>query len=93
VTTVMIAAALLLFFDGVAGGRGWLANRRAAAQYRQELQALEASRARNAAARDEAWRLKHDPAAIEEAARRELGLVKPGEKVFIVRDAEKAAKK
>ena len=26
------------------------------------------------------------PAAIEEVARRELGLIKPGEKVFIIKD-------
>ena len=33
--------------------------------------------------RNEARRLREDPTAIEELARRELGLIKPGEKVFI----------
>ena len=33
-----------------------------------------------------ARRLREDPAAIEEQARRELGLIKPGEVLFIVND-------
>jgi len=31
-------------------------------------------------------RLREDPSAVEEIARRELGLIKPGEVVFILRD-------
>ena len=38
------------------------------------------------AAREEARRLREDPSAIEDLARRELGLIKPGEKLFIVKD-------
>jgi cell division protein FtsB len=34
-----------------------------------------------------ARRLREDPSAIESVARRDLGLIKPGEKVFIVKDA------
>jgi cell division protein FtsB len=33
-------------------------------------------------------RLKDDPAAIEELARGELGLMRPGEKLFIVKDLD-----
>ena len=40
----------------------------------------------NAQLREEARRLREDPTAIEELARRELGLIKPGEKVFIIKD-------
>ena len=43
-------------------------------------------RAENARLREEARRLREEPAAIEEVARRELGLIRPGEKVFIIRD-------
>ena len=39
--------------------------------------------------RDMARRLREDPAAIEEQARRELGLIKPGEVLFIVKDLDK----
>jgi cell division protein FtsB len=84
---VLLLFALVLIIDAVAGERGWLANRRAAAQYRAAQQALDEARARNAALRDEVQRLRRpDPGAIEEAARRQLGLMKPGEKLFIVRD-------
>jgi len=89
----MLLAALVLVLDGIAGERGWLANRRAAAQYRAAAQALEAARAHNAVLREEATRLKSDRGAIEEEARRQLGVMRPGEKVFIIRDAEKPGKK
>jgi cell division protein FtsB len=85
-TLCILLLALMLFLDGIAGERGWLANRRASAEYRESQQALEAAKARNAVLREQAWRLKHDPSAIEEAARRQLGLMKKGEKLFIIRD-------
>ncbi|MGE3405088.1 MAG: septum formation initiator family protein [Vicinamibacterales bacterium] len=36
--------------------------------------------------REEARRLREDPSAIEDIARRELGLIRPGEKLFILKD-------
>ena len=54
--------------------------------YDELAAALAHQRTENARMREEARRLKEDPTAIEEIARRELGLIKPGEKVFIVRD-------
>ena len=50
---------------------------------------LERARAENAELRDMARRLREDPSAIEEQARRELGLIKPGEVLFIVKDIDK----
>lgn len=92
--TILLLVALVLVIDGVAGDRGWLANRRAAARYRAEEQALEEARVRNAELRERVRRLRaKDPAAIEEVARRQLGLMKPGEKLFIVRDQVRADKK
>jgi cell division protein FtsB len=44
-------------------------------------------RVENARLREEARRLREDPDAIEEIARRELGLIRRGEKVFIIKDA------
>ena len=62
-------------------------------QARREYSALERSleraRAENADLRDLARRLREDPSAIEEQARRELGLIKPGEILFIVKDISK----
>ncbi len=93
VTMVALGIALLLVCDGIFGQRGVLANRRAQARYEAAVRALEEARQRNAALREEARRLKQDPAAIEEAARRDLGLMKPGEKLFILKDLPKADKK
>ena len=54
---------------------------------RQEFKVLEQSirqaRAENEMLREEAKRLRSDPAAIEDLARRELGLIRPGEHLFI----------
>jgi cell division protein FtsB len=55
-------------------------------QYRDLEQSLAEVRAENADLREEAERLREDPSAIEELARRDLGLIKPGEKLFIVKD-------
>ena len=49
-------------------------------------QSLADVRADNARLREEGRRLREDPDAIEDLARRELGLIKPGEKLFIVKD-------
>ena len=59
---------------------------RARKQYEELAATIARQRAENARLRDEARRLTDDPAAIEEIARRELGLIRPGEKVFIVKD-------
>jgi cell division protein FtsB len=72
----------------VVGERGLLEVRRARIEY-QSLEALLAERrADNATLRERARRLRDDPAAIEEVARRELGLIRPGERVFIIRERQ-----
>lgn len=86
VTVVLLLAAAVLVVDGIAGERGWLENRRAAVKYQAAERALNDARTRNQVLRDEIQRLRaNDPAIIEKQAR-ELGLVKPGEKLFIVKD-------
>jgi cell division protein FtsB len=59
---------------------------RARHEYDQLAGSIARQRAENARLRDQARRLREDPTAIEEIARRELGLIKPGERVFIVKD-------
>jgi cell division protein FtsB len=59
---------------------------RARQQHDELAAAIARKRADNAQLRDEARRLREDPTAIEEIARRELGLIKPGERVFIIKD-------
>lgn len=88
VTTLLLVASAVLVLDGVAGERGWLANRRARLEYAREARALESARWRNALLREEIRRLQGDPAFIEELARRDLGLIRPGETVFIFRNKQ-----
>ena len=79
--------ALVIVMDALAGDRGLLAMLRVRGQYIALQATLARARAENARLADQARRLKDDPTAIEEVARRELGLIKPGEKVFIIKDA------
>jgi cell division protein FtsB len=87
---------LLLFIgsvivvDGLVGDRGLLAMMRARRQYDELSATIARQRADNARLRDEARRLTEDPKAIEEIARRELGLIRPGERVFIIKDVPPA---
>jgi len=83
-----VLVGLGLTVDGFVGDKGLLAMMEAREQYRLLEQSLAAARADNARLREQARRLREDPAAIEEIARRELGLIRPGEKLFIIRDVE-----
>jgi cell division protein FtsB len=80
----LTAAAIVL--DALAGDRGLLAMLRERREYSELTATVARARAENARLAEQARRLREDPAAIEEVARRELGLIKPGEKVFIIKD-------
>ena len=82
----------MLIVDALFGDRGLLAMLKARQQYQALAQALGSARSDNSRLREEARRLREDPAAIEDIARRELGLIKPGEKLFIVKDIETQSK-
>lgn len=82
----MLVVGCVLFIDALVGDKGLLAMLQARQQYRDLEQSLAEVRAENADLREEAERLREDPSAIEELARRDLGLIKPGEKLFIVKD-------
>jgi cell division protein FtsB len=94
-----VLAALFLFVvsvlvvDALVGDQGLMATMRARKQYDQLVSDLARIRYENAALREEARRLREDPAAIEEIARRELGLMSPGETLFIIRDVDRPADK
>ena len=81
--------AVVLVLDALFGERGLLEALRARRQ--QEALAISITRFKehNIRLRDEARRLREEePDAIERLARRELGLIKPGEMLFIIKDAE-----
>ena len=76
----------VLVIDALVGEKGLLAMMQARQQYSSLEQSLEDVRAENTRLREEARRLREDPAAVEDLARRELGLIMPGEQLFIVKD-------
>jgi cell division protein FtsB len=85
---LLLAGGCVLLIDALVGDKGLLAMMEARARYRTLEQSLAASRSENAQLREEARLLREDPATIEEIARRELGLIRPGEKLFILKDVE-----
>ena len=88
---LLVFATVVLFVDALVGDKGLVERMRARRQYAQEVAALDAVRRENAVMREKIQRLKDDPAAIESLAREELGLIRPGELLFILRDAQKPA--
>ncbi|HJU41483.1 MAG TPA: septum formation initiator family protein [Vicinamibacterales bacterium] len=86
---LLVFITLVIVVDAVFGEKGLLALLEARREYAALERSLVRARDENAALRESARRLREDPAAIEEVARRELGLIKPGEVLFIVKDIEK----
>lgn len=84
--SIVLIAGGLLIVNALVGDRGLLAMLKARQQYRALEGALSRVTADNARLREEARRLREDPSAIEDIARRELGLIRPGEKLFILKD-------
>ena len=86
---VFCAGAVIV--DAVVGDRGLLEMLRAREQFDAAAAALSQQRAENDFLREQVSRLTNDPAAIEELARGELGLMRPGEKLFLVKDLKPPA--
>jgi cell division protein FtsB len=85
---LIVAVGCVLIIDALVGDRGLLAIVKARQQYRSLESSLVRSRAENAQLREQARQLREDPQAIEDIARRELGLIRPGEKLFIIKDVK-----
>jgi cell division protein FtsB len=91
---LLVCVAIMILVDALVGDRGLVAMRRARHEHDELTDAIDRQRAENVRLRNEARQLREDPSTIEEIARRELGLIHPGEKVFIIKDvAPPAAKK
>jgi cell division protein FtsB len=78
----------VLLVDALVGERGLVATTRAqrvSDELEGEVQRL---RRENAALRDTKVRLSQDPTTIEMKAREELGLIRPGEILVIVKDVK-----
>jgi cell division protein FtsB len=83
---------VVLVADGLIGENGFFQRARVREAYEQERQAVEALRLANQRLLHEIRQLKYDPATLEGLARRDLRLIRPGEVLFIVRDAKPAAR-
>jgi cell division protein FtsB len=89
---VLVFVTVLLVLNAFMGERGLIETWR----MRDEQAALDASiaglRRENARLADAVRRYRQDPGTIEEAARRYLGLMRPGEVLFIVKDVPRPGK-
>ena len=87
---LLVFVTLVLVINALVGERGLTETLRARKQHQELVTSIEQMRAENARLRDEARRLRSDPSTIEALARQELGLIKPGEMLFIVKDSRTA---
>jgi cell division protein FtsB len=79
-----------LLLNLLVGSRGLPALLQARRQYAALAADVMRVHSENARLRREIARLRTDPDTIEELARRELGFIRPGERVVIIRDAAPA---
>ena len=83
---LLLLGACLFVGNALVGEDGLVDSLEAARQHQRLVADVERLRTENRQLRDEADRLRSDPGAVEEVARRELGLIQPGELVFTVVD-------
>jgi cell division protein FtsB len=83
---LLIFVTVVLVADALIGEKGLLESVHARRQYREVAASLDGLRRDNIRLRDEARRLREDPGAIEAMAREQLGLIRPGEVLFIIKD-------
>ena len=88
IVQALLFIAAVIVVDALVGEQGLFAMLKARRQAEELAATIARQRAENARLREEIRRLNEDPAAVEEVARRELGLIRPGEKVFIIKDLE-----
>ena len=83
---ILIFACLALGVNAVLGERGLIeliGNRRQHITLAREIESL---RHQNSKLHFIVFRLTGDPSAIEEVARKDLGLIRPGEQLFLIND-------
>ena len=81
---------VVLVVDALIGDKGLIDTLRARRQHEALAAALAQKRQENSRLREEVRRLKEDPGAIEALARQDLGLMREGEVLFIIRDVPPA---
>jgi cell division protein FtsB len=82
----LMAMSTVLMVNALMGEKGYLANMQARQEYQKVSESLRRLNIDNDDLIDEARRLRSNPLALEDEARRQLGLIKPGETIITVRD-------
>ena len=85
---LLVFVTIVLVVDALVGEKGLIETLRARREYRDVARSLESLRRENSRLRENVRRLNEDPAAIESVARKELGLIRPGELLFVIKDAK-----
>lgn len=85
---LLILLSCVLLLDGLLGDHGLARTIRARQERRWAAENVDRLKQENAALRDEARRLQEDPNTLEAAARRELGLIRRGEILVVVKDLQ-----
>ena len=87
----LVFVAIVLTTDALVGQKGLMQTLRARQHAADERARLDALKRENAGLREEKRRLNEDPGMIEAEARRQLGLARPGEIMFILKDVKPAS--
>ena len=72
--------------NALIGEKGYLANLQARQEFQDVSESLRQLKAENARLTEDAKRMQSDPRALEDSARSQLGLIKPGETLITLRD-------
>ena len=86
----LLAGAGVLMVNALLGENGYVATVRAQREYGELHAALAAELRKTEELRERIYRMRNDPKALEEEARRQLGLIRPGETLVIIRDVKSA---
>ena len=85
---MLVAVGCVLLVNAIVGDSGLAGAIKARQEDRQASERLARLRSENARLREQVRRLQADPSAIEGVARQDLGLIRPGEIVVVVKDVK-----
>jgi cell division protein FtsB len=88
---LLLFATLVLLTDGLVGEKGLVETMRARRLWQGLEFSVEQLRQENARLREQVRRLNEDATTIESVARQELGLIRPGEVLVILKDIKPAS--
>jgi cell division protein FtsB len=87
---VLLALGVLFILDAFVGEKGLVEIVKARQDYRRLEASLARVRTENGRLRERARLLREDADTVERVAREQLGLIRPGERLFILKDVTPA---